>query len=188
MPSALPAQAPHRPSGQGLYQKHIEDPVLTELEDRDKKAKEDAQALTKKIEDEQEPSPRRRRRRARTSASTGPASSNPRPLSLQSPELVLPPVAQYLTGTCWSFSTTSFYESEIKRLSGKEIKLSEMWTAYCEYPGQGQTVHRHPRQLGIRGGFGGGGGAPRLENLRRDLPRRPIPACVRATAGTTTSA
>ena len=44
-----------------------------------------------------------------------------------------PPTPQYLTGTCWSFSATSFMESEIHRLSGQEIKLSEMWTAYWEY-------------------------------------------------------
>ena len=44
-----------------------------------------------------------------------------------------PPTPQYLTGTCWSFSATSFIESEIHRLSGQEIKLSEMWTAYWEF-------------------------------------------------------
>lgn len=43
------------------------------------------------------------------------------------------PISQGNTGTCWCFSTTSFYESEIKRLSGKEIKLSEMFTVYWEY-------------------------------------------------------
>jgi bleomycin hydrolase len=44
-----------------------------------------------------------------------------------------PPHRQYRTNTCWSFSTTSFFESEIKRLSGREIKLSEMHTVYWEY-------------------------------------------------------
>ncbi len=43
-----------------------------------------------------------------------------------------PPVAQYYTSTCWSFSTTSYFESEIYRLTGKKIKLSEMWTVYYE--------------------------------------------------------
>ena len=42
------------------------------------------------------------------------------------------PVAQFYTSTCWSFSATSFYESEIYRLFGEKIKLSEMWTAYYE--------------------------------------------------------
>jgi len=31
------------------------------------------------------------------------------------------------TGTCWSFSTSSFVESEIKRLSGLDINVSEMY-------------------------------------------------------------
>jgi len=43
------------------------------------------------------------------------------------------PVSQGRTGTCWSFSTTSFFESEIYRLNKKEVKLSEMFTAYWEY-------------------------------------------------------
>jgi len=42
-------------------------------------------------------------------------------------------ISQGNTGTCWCFSTTSFYESEIKRIAGKEIKLSEMYTVYWEY-------------------------------------------------------
>ena len=44
-----------------------------------------------------------------------------------------PPVSQASTGTCWCFSTTSYYESEIYRLFKKEIKLSEMYTVYWEY-------------------------------------------------------
>ncbi|MGB9770354.1 MAG: C1 family peptidase [Candidatus Kapaibacteriota bacterium] len=43
------------------------------------------------------------------------------------------PRSQGATGTCWSFSTTSFYESEIQRISGKKVKLSEMYTVYWEY-------------------------------------------------------
>lgn len=43
------------------------------------------------------------------------------------------PVSQGNTGTCWSYSTTSFFESEIFRLTGKKIKLSEMYTVYFEY-------------------------------------------------------
>jgi bleomycin hydrolase len=43
------------------------------------------------------------------------------------------PVSQGLTGTCWSFSATSFYESEIYRIHNRKVKLSEMWTAYWEY-------------------------------------------------------
>ncbi len=36
------------------------------------------------------------------------------------------------TGTCWSFSTLSFLESELMR-KGKNIDLSEMWIVRCAY-------------------------------------------------------
>lgn len=44
-----------------------------------------------------------------------------------------PPVSQGVTGTCWCFSTTSFYESEIYRLTKQEIRLSELYTVYWQY-------------------------------------------------------
>lgn len=40
---------------------------------------------------------------------------------------------QQKTGTCWSFSTASFIESELMRLSGKEIDLSEMYFVRKNY-------------------------------------------------------
>lgn len=49
-----------------------------------------------------------------------------------------PPTPQYLTGACWSFSATSYMESEIHRLHGEDIKLSEMWTAYWEFVAKAQ--------------------------------------------------
>ena len=43
------------------------------------------------------------------------------------------PINQGNTGTCWSFSTTSYLESEVYRIHNKKLKLSEIWTAYWEY-------------------------------------------------------
>ena len=43
------------------------------------------------------------------------------------------PVSQGRTGTCWCFSTTSFFESEVYRIHNKKVKLSEMYTVYWEY-------------------------------------------------------
>ncbi|BDC98803.1 C1 family peptidase [Persicobacter psychrovividus] len=40
---------------------------------------------------------------------------------------------QFRTGTCWSFSTMSFYDAEAKRLSGLETNLSEMYTVRNAY-------------------------------------------------------
>ncbi|WOD43008.1 C1 family peptidase [Hwangdonia lutea] len=43
-------------------------------------------------------------------------------------------ISQGNTGTCWSFSASSFLESEIMRITGKNIDLSEMYTVRNTYP------------------------------------------------------
>jgi bleomycin hydrolase len=43
------------------------------------------------------------------------------------------PVSQGNTNTCWSFSTTSFLESEVYRTTGQKVRLSEVYTVYYEY-------------------------------------------------------
>jgi bleomycin hydrolase len=45
-----------------------------------------------------------------------------------------PVISQDNTGTCWSFSTTSFLEAEIIRLTGKHIDISEMYNVRNTYP------------------------------------------------------
>ncbi len=44
-----------------------------------------------------------------------------------------PTISQGNAGTCWAFSTTSFLESEVKRLHDMEVDLSEIYTVYWEY-------------------------------------------------------
>ena len=53
--------------------------------------------------------------------------------SLYKKEWCRPTHSQGNTGTCWSFSTTSFYETEVYRQTGKKVALSEMYTVYWEY-------------------------------------------------------
>jgi bleomycin hydrolase len=50
-----------------------------------------------------------------------------------------PVISQGRTGTCWSFSSTSFLESEIIRLTGKQIDLSEMYTVRNTYPAKAEN-------------------------------------------------
>lgn len=57
----------------------------------------------------------------------------------------LPPVPQYNTGTCWSFCSVSFFESEAFRLTGRRIKLSEIWVVYWEYV---EKARRFVREYG----------------------------------------
>lgn len=63
-----------------------------------------------------------------------------------------PVVSQGNTGTCWDYSTTSMYESEMFRLSGKKVKISEMYTAYWEYV---EKARRYIQQRG-KSNFGEG--------------------------------
>lgn len=81
-------------------------------------------------------------------------------------EFHFPPVRQYRTGTCWCFSSTSYLESEVYRLTGKKIKLSVMHTVYYEYvekaryyvqqrgenwPGQGSETNAVTRMMKMYG-------------------------------------
>ena len=50
---------------------------------------------------------------------------------------------QCQTGTCWSFSTTSFLESEAARISGEIVDLSEMASVRYTYPLKADMYLRH---------------------------------------------
>ncbi len=56
-------------------------------------------------------------------------------------------LSQGNTGTCWSFSTSSFMESEVQRLTGKEVNLSEMYTVYWEYVERTKYFVQHKGQM-----------------------------------------
>lgn len=44
-----------------------------------------------------------------------------------------PPISQGNAGSCWCYSTTSFMESEIYRMTQQKVKLSETYSIYWEY-------------------------------------------------------
>lgn len=52
-----------------------------------------------------------------------------------------PVLSQGWTGTCWSFSALSFFESELDRM-GKKTDLSEMWIVYHAYLGKAEKYVR----------------------------------------------
>jgi bleomycin hydrolase len=53
---------------------------------------------------------------------------------------------QSQTGTCWSFSSMSFIESEIIRLGGKPVDLSEMYVVTQCVCGQSRELFTHEWQ------------------------------------------
>ena len=57
----------------------------------------------------------------------------PNKVSLYQREWANPVISQGSAGTCWSYSTISFIESEINRIHGKKVKLSEPFIVYWEY-------------------------------------------------------
>uniref|UniRef100_UPI0032169508 C1 family peptidase n=1 Tax=uncultured Draconibacterium sp. TaxID=1573823 RepID=UPI0032169508 len=57
----------------------------------------------------------------------------PNDRSLYSTIWCQPTESQGNGGTCWSFSTSSFYETEVYRQHGKKVEISEIYTAYWEY-------------------------------------------------------
>ena len=66
----------------------------------------------------------------------------------------LPVISQDSTGTCWSFATTSFLESEVKRLSGEQIDLSEMFLVRWAYMEKAERyVRLHGKTQFSQGGL-----------------------------------
>jgi bleomycin hydrolase len=83
-----------------------------------------------------------------------------------------PVISQGRTGTCWSFSTSSFLESEIIRLTGKRIDLSEMYTVRNTYPRKAENyVMRQGKAQ-----FSQGGLAHDVLNATQDFGLVPVEA------------
>lgn len=68
------------------------------------------------------------------------------------------------TGTCWSFATTSFLESEIMRKGFPETKLSEMYFVYYGYLNKGEQYLLYQGN----NNFGQGGQAHDVMNVLRE--------------------
>lgn len=77
---------------------------------------------------------------------------------------------QNSTSTCWSFSSLSFFESEIIRLGkGKDFNLSEMFVVRKVYP---QKADNYVRMHG-KTNFGEGGGFPDVLHVLKNFGAMP---------------
>ncbi len=74
------------------------------------------------------------------------------------------PKDQAMTGTCWGFSTTSFIESEVLRITGKEFDLSENFVVYYTYMNKARIYFRFHGNHN----FGQGGQAHDVINVVRE--------------------
>ncbi len=151
--AAAAADEPKR--DQAIYVDDFKDPVIQEMEQANEVRVEAARAKTAELiaayrDAEKTRSEPEQRLRFDLSGLVKP----PSPDAFTSKVWHFPPTPQYNTGTCWSFSATSFIESEIKRLHGTEIKLSEMWAAYWEFvekarghiASRGESLYSHGSQ------------------------------------------
>ncbi len=68
------------------------------------------------------------------------------------------------TGTCWSYSTTSYIETEVLRLGGPELDLAEMYFARYTYSAK---AHKYIMLHG-KGNFSQGGQAHDVMNVIKD--------------------
>jgi len=74
------------------------------------------------------------------------------------------PLSQGATGTCWCYSTISFLESEIYRMEGKPVKLSEMYIVYWEYVARARYFVQHRGDMH----FGQGSEANAVTRIMKD--------------------
>ncbi len=140
-----PTPTPVVSGDRAVYQPRYVDPVLKQIEDADKAAAAKDEDQTAKIRDAQKAKAEEAKKKETVLRFDLSHVIKPAGPQVFRQAFHFPPVAQYLTGTCWSFSTTSFYESEVHRLTGQKIKLSEIWTVYWEYV---EKMRRFVRERG----------------------------------------
>ncbi len=149
----LPAQTVDRDTAS--YVPATQYPLIEEMQERNRKLAEEAQAKTEEILaaiEEQEKAEAEAAEELRFDTSDIWRPEGPTAFEQA---WHFPPTPQYLTGSCWSFSITSLMESEIKRLHDEEIKLSEMWTVYWEYVEKARRyVERRGESLFAQGSEG----------------------------------
>jgi bleomycin hydrolase len=128
----LTAQAPPAPD-KAVYVEKYKDPVLKEMDEANDKAREAAEEETAGIQKKHKDDKKAKNEAERRFLMDFSKVAKPKGPEAFRQAWHHPPVAQYLTGTCWAFSMTSFMESEVFRLTGRKVKLSEMHTVYYEY-------------------------------------------------------
>ncbi len=114
------------------YEKYKQDAVLKQIKEKRDGIQKKKDEITKKIKEKQKKEKKLKRKERKTLKTDTYGVFPPKSKESFKSYFHFPPVPQYYTGTCWCFSATSFFESEIYRLTKKKIKLSEMWTVYYE--------------------------------------------------------
>ncbi|MCK4546455.1 MAG: peptidase C1 [Candidatus Eisenbacteria sp.] len=127
------AQKHQESTDKAYYKVKYRDPVLKEIEEAREAAEAAADSVTGKIREDQKEQGEKEKEEAKKLVFDFEGVEIPESPDVFESAFHFPPTPQYYTGTCWCFAATSFFESETCRLTGKKIKLSEMYTVYYEY-------------------------------------------------------
>jgi bleomycin hydrolase len=144
MASALPGtQQSHKPRVR--YVREHEELAIKEIQKASRAAREQRRAETERIRDAQAAAEQKKRDERREIRFDFTGVEKPESVDAFESAFHFPPVRQFNTGNCWCFSTTSFFEAEVYRLTGQKIKLSEMYTVYHEFL---EKARRYVRERG----------------------------------------
>ena len=121
------------PKDKAVYRKKHEDATLKQISDQQEKAEAERAKITQDIIKKNKEIKEAKKERQKTLRYD--LSKIEKPVKVEQFESYFhfPPIPQLATNTCWCFSQSSFYESEMFRIYGEKIKLSEMYTVYYEY-------------------------------------------------------
>jgi bleomycin hydrolase len=121
------------PKDKAVYRKKHQDATLKQISDDQEKAEAERDKITKDIIKKNKDIKEAKKERQMTLRYD--LSKIEKPVKVEQFESYFhfPPIPQLSTNTCWCFAQTSFYESEMFRIYGEKIKLSEMYTVYYEY-------------------------------------------------------
>jgi bleomycin hydrolase len=141
----LAAGAGADPPDRAVYQPAYKYPILDEMEEAREATQAERDSLQKLVDDRYEAEAKQEKDEKRVLRLDWSSIRKPAGPEAFRSWFHFPPVAQYATGTCWSFCSTSFFESEAARLTGRRVKLSEMWVVYWEYV---EKARRFVREYG----------------------------------------
>jgi bleomycin hydrolase len=131
LPLTAHGQSPRRDAV--IYEPDTRDPVLKKIKERNEAEDAARAAETEAMRKEQKARKKAKKDSRKVLRATLPEGELPGAPETFVTTFHFEPQAQYYTGTCWSYAATSFMETEIERITGQKIKMSEMHTAYWEY-------------------------------------------------------
>jgi bleomycin hydrolase len=134
-----------RPPDTPLYEPGYDDPVLEELREEREALLAERDSLRKIVDERYAKEAETEKDEALELRLDWSAIQKPVSPDLFTSAFHFPPQPQYATGTCWAFGSTSFFESEVHRLTGQQVRLSEMWTVYWEWVAK---ARRYVREYG----------------------------------------